>query len=436
MQRLLYKNLLEWKGSKPRKPLLLQGARQTGKTWLISEFGKREYMHFVYLNFEEMPDLVQLFKEGLSPDKIIENLGLYMGYKISHEHTLLFFDEIQSAPKALTSLKYFQEKAPEYHIIAAGSLLGISVGKTSTFPVGKVNFMNLFPMNFTEYLMAAGEEQICKKLFEMKTPNQLPDVIHDKLLGHLKIFMFLGGMPEVVAEYVQNKNVQHVRRIQKDILNAYERDFSKYTEKSQAIKTSEVWNSLPNQLSRENKKFKYSDVRKNSRASSYEQTMEWLSKAGLIYKVKNISVPKLPLSGFADAGKFKVYMHDTGLLGAMLNLSSAMILEPTALFSEYNGAFTENFVACELISHGHEELFYWTSGNAAEVDFIIANNGIIMPIEVKSGLNKNKKSLQSYAEKYKPEMVYRLSPRNLIQSENFTNLPLYAVNILAANENL
>ncbi|HQI70360.1 MAG TPA: AAA family ATPase, partial [Bacteroidales bacterium] len=286
MQRFLYKKLLEWKGSKHRKPVLLQGARQTGKTWLVTEFGKHEYLHFVYLNFEETPDLVQLFKEGLSPDKIIENIGLYMGYRISHEGTLLFFDEIQSAPKALTSLKYFQEKAPEYHIIAAGSLLGVSIGKTSPFPVGKVSFMNLFPMNFTEYLMAAGEEQICKKLLEMKTPKQFPEPIHDKLLGHLKIFMFLGGMPEAIAEYLQNKDVQRVREIQKDILRAYERDFSKYTEKLQAVKTSEVWNSLPNQLSRENKKFKYSDVRKNSRASSYELTMEWLSKAGLIYKVE------------------------------------------------------------------------------------------------------------------------------------------------------
>lgn len=434
MQRFLYKKLLEWKDSKHRKPLLLQGARQTGKTWLVTEFGKQEYLHFVYLNFEEIPDLAKLFNESLSPDKIMENIGLYMGHKISHESTLLFFDEIQSAPKALTSLKYFQEKAPEYHIIAAGSLLGVSIGKTSPFPVGKVSFMNLFPMNFTEYLMAAGEEQICKKLSEMKMPTQLPDPIHDKLLGHLKIFMFLGGMPEVVAAYLQNKDVKRVREIQKDILNAYERDFSKYTEKLQAIKTSEVWNSLPNQLSRENKKFKYSDVKKKSRASSYEQTMEWLSKAGLIYKVENISLPKLPLSGFADAGKFKVYMHDTGLLGAMLDLSSAVILEPTALFSEFNGAFTENFVACELISHGHEKLYYWTSGNAAEVDFIIAGDGKIMPIEVKSGLNKNKKSLQSYADKYKPDMVYRLSPRNFIQSGNFTNLPLYAANILAAHE--
>jgi len=434
MQRFLYKKLLEWKGSKHRKPVLLQGARQTGKTWLVTEFGKHEYLHFVYLNFEETPDLVQLFKEGLSPDKIIENIGLYMGYRISHEGTLLFFDEIQSAPKALTSLKYFQEKAPEYHIIAAGSLLGVSIGKTSPFPVGKVSFMNLFPMNFTEYLMAAGEEQICKKLLEMKAPKQFPEPIHDKLLGHLKIFMFLGGMPEAVADYLQNKDVQRVREIQKDILRAYERDFSKYTEKLQAVKTSEVWNSLPNQLSRENKKFKYSDVRKNSRASSYELTMEWLSKAGLIYKVENISVPKLPLSAYADAGKFKVYIHDTGLLGAMLNLSSTLILEPTTLFSEFNGAFTENLVACELISHGHEKLYYWTSGNAAEVDFIIAKNGKILPIEVKSGLNKNKKSLQSYADKYKPDMVYRLSPRNFIQSGNFTNLPLYASNLLAANE--
>ncbi|MBU0486817.1 MAG: ATP-binding protein [Bacteroidetes bacterium] len=430
MQRLLYNNLLTWKQSKHRKPLLIQGARQTGKTWLVSEFGKKEYRHFVYLNFEETPDLVQLFAASLTPASIIENLGLYLGHRISYQNTLLFFDEIQAAPKAITALKYFQEQAPEYHIIAAGSLLGVSVGKSSPFPVGKVNFMHLYPMNFMEYLMAAGEESLFKKLREMKKPVQLHEVIHEKLLGHLKIFLFTGGMPEAVGSYVQSKDIQLVRQIQQEILKAYERDFSKYTDRTQAIKTSEVWNSLPHQLSKENKKFKYSDVRKNSRASAYEQTIEWLSKAGLIYKAENISVPKLPLSGYADADKFKIFMHDTGLLGAMLNLPSAIILEPTALFSEYNGAFTENFVAAELISHGHEKLYYWTSGSAAEVDFVITRNGVITPVEVKSGLSRNKKSLQSYADKYKPGMVYRISPRNLEQTANFTNLPLYAVNLL------
>ncbi|MDF1547892.1 MAG: AAA family ATPase [Bacteroidales bacterium] len=430
MERFLYNNLLSWKHGNRRKPLLLQGARQVGKTFLVNQFGKNEYENFIYLNFEQSPDLALLFKKDLSPQKIIENISLYFGRKISSIDTLLFFDEIQTVPQVLTSLKYFCEQAPDYHIIAAGSLLGVSFGKEISFPVGKVNFMTLYPMTFSEYLLAVGEHIIVENLLNQKQKELIPEPIHNKLLRHLKMYMFLGGMPEVLQNYLEHKNIETVREIQNEILEAYKRDFSKYTDKNQAIKTSEVWGSIPYQLAKENKKFKFAEVRANSRASSYEQTIEWLSKAGLINIAFNISVPKLPLSGYTDYSKFKIYMLDTGLLGAMLNISSGIILEPTDLFTEYNGAFTENFVSTELVASGFDKLFYWRSKSEAEVDFIIQREESIYPIEVKSGLDRSIKSLRSYADKYKPKLMYRLSPRNFIQSDNFLNIPLYAVNSL------
>jgi len=317
MNRELYNSLLSWKKSKNRKPLLLQGARQVGKTYLINQFGKNEYQNFISLNFEENPGLTTLFEKELSPKVIIENIGLYLGHKISSDNTLLFFDEIQAAPKVLTSLKYFYEQAEEFHIIAAGSLLGVSVGKQTPFPVGKVNFLRLYPLTFLEYLNAFDEGLIADKLINITSIEQLPDAIHDKLLKHLKIYMFLGGMPEVLQDYYKNRDISASRQIQNDILEAYSKDFSKYSDKTQAIKTSEVWNSIPNQLAKENKKFKYSDVRKRTRASTYQQTIEWLKSAGLINIAYQISVPKLPLSGYMDITKFKVYLLDTGLLGAM-----------------------------------------------------------------------------------------------------------------------
>ncbi|MCD4793018.1 MAG: ATP-binding protein [Bacteroidales bacterium] len=432
MKRTLYHKLLKWKQSKNRKPLLLQGARQVGKTYLINQFGKSEYKNLVYLNFEQTPNLETLFHKELLPEKIIYNISLYLGKKISFEDTLLFFDEIQIAPKVLTSLKYFLEQAPQYHIIAAGSLLGVSVGKKNSFPVGKVNFMTLYPMTFSEYLIAIGEnlsDETLKNKIQAQA-EALPELIHEKLLSHLKTYLFLGGMPEVLQEYINNKDIVAVREIQNDILKAYKRDFSKYTEKSQAIKTSELWNSIPYQLAKENKKFKYSDVRKKSRASTFENTIEWLNNAGLINIAYNISVPKLPLSGYADYSKFKIYLLDTGLLGAMLNVPSKIIIEPNKLFSEYKGAFIENYVANELVSNSEKELFYWTSRSEAEVDFIIQKEDEIYPTEVKSGLNRNMKSLRSYADKYNPKLLYRISPRNFVQSDNFINLPLYACGYL------
>ncbi len=427
LKRILYKDLISWKNSKKRKPLLLQGARQVGKTYLIREFAKNEYADNIYLNFEQYPELKLIFAEGLDPNKIIENISLYIGRAISKEKTLIIFDEIQIIPEAITSLKYFYEQNPEYHIIAAGSLLGVSVGKHSSFPVGKVNFMTMYPMTFYEYLIAFGEELLAEKLENTKSINPIPEILHDKLLTHLKKYLYLGGMPEVLQDYLDNRNIVSVRNIQNDILEAYKRDFSKYTDKTQAIKTSELWRSIPYQLAKENKKFKFNEVRKNARASTFEQTIEWLNSAGLINVVYNLKTAKIPLSGYADYSKFKIYLLDTGLLGAMLNISSDIILQPTDLFKEYNGAFIENFVASELTVLNKNYRFYWTSNSDAEVDFVIQIENKIIPIEVKSGTSRNIKSLRSYANKFSPRLICRTSPRNFIQDKDFINIPLYSV---------
>lgn len=430
MKRIAYNDLISWKNNINRKPLVLQGARQVGKTYLVKEFGKREYKNLYYLNFEQDSNLASLFGSSLNPEDIINNISLYFGTKIIANDTLLFFDEIQIAPRVLTSLKYFKEQAPDFHIIAAGSLLGVSIGKEGSFPVGMVNFLTLYPMSFSEYLTEVGEDLFLDSLSSLEKPAPFPDGIHDKMLTHLKMYLFLGGMPEVIKEYGRNKDIQYARSIQTDILNAYERDFSKYTERNQAIKTSEFWNSIPGQLARENKKFKYQDIKKTARTNMYEQTIEWLRKAGLVHLTYNVETPKIPLSGYADFSKFKVYMHDVGLLAAKLNVSSDQIVKPDALFREFNGAFIENFIAQELASSGKNQLFYWTSRSDAEVDFLVESNQKIIPLEVKSGTSRNIKSLQSYASKYSPEKVFRTSPRNLIQSDNFINIPLYAINLL------
>jgi len=430
MKRLAYKELTDWKNSKQRKPLLVQGARQVGKTFLALEFGKNEYKKLYHFNFEQDKTLSTLFDSTLDPKKIISNLSLYIGEKIESKHSLLFFDEIQIAPSVLTSLKYFQENASEYHIIAAGSLLGVSFGNDISFPVGKVNFLTLYPMSFTEYLMAAGEALFIQKINSIKEIAPFPEAIHNKILDHLKLYLFLGGMPEVIKTYIEDRDIADARSIQNEILNAYDRDFSKYTEKNQAIKTSEFWNSIPGQLAKENKKFRYGDIKKNARSSMYEQTIEWLRKAGLILLAYNVESPKIPLSAYADFSKFKVFMHDVGLLAAKQKITSDQIVIPDAMFREFNGAFIENFIAQELVSEGNNQLFYWTSRSDAEVDFLVDNSNKIYPLEVKGGTSRYTKSLQSYSAKYHPEKIFRTSPRNLIESGEFINIPLYAIGLL------
>jgi len=430
MKRLLYKKLIKWKQSIQRKPLLLQGARQVGKTYLLKEFGKNEYASLAYFNFEQEPELESIFNRSLSTSYLIENLSAFSGKLIKPEKTLIFFDEIQSSPRAITSLKYFYESAPEYHIVSAGSLLGVSVGKETSFPVGKVNFYMLYPMNFYEYLESFGQENLISMLENKTDCEPLPDIIHNRLLEYYKFYLYIGGMPEIVQHYVNHRNIVVVRKIQKEILLAYERDFSKYTTKKEAIRISEIWKSIPSQLARENKKFKYSDVSKGGRASRFESSIEWLRKTGLIIPTYNLKIPKLPMMNYADQSKFKIYLLDTGLLGANLDIDSKLITSQSLLFDEFKGAFVENYVAAELTSLGCETLYYWTSKSSAEIDFLIKINNNIFPVEVKSGLSRKGKSLNVYKSKYKPLNVIRISPRNFTKDNNFVNIPLYAASTL------
>ncbi len=427
MNRSIYTRLLKWKSSVNRKPLLIQGARQVGKTFIVKEFGENEYQDFVHLNFERDPDLKLLFQGKINPLRIIEEIGFYANRKIQPKETLIFFDEIQECEEAITSLKYFHEEAAEYQIIAAGSLLGVAVGKSRSFPVGKVNFMTMYPMSFGEFLWAYNENLLFDRILKNTDFESFPKVIHEKLIDYLKIYLFVGGMPEVLDNYIRNKDINSARKIQNEIIKAFQNDFSKYSTSSEAVKIREVWQSIPFQLAKENKKFKYNDVRKKARASHFESSIEWLNQAGLIYITYNISAPKLPISGYADRSKFKIYLLDTGLLGALLDVSPQIIIQPNQLFKEFNGAFIENFVASELSDFLNRELYYWSSKGAAEVDFIISKNKNILPVEVKSGTSRNLKSLQVYAEKYAPDLLIRASPRNYHSKENFRNLPLYAI---------
>jgi uncharacterized protein len=425
MERLIYSELKEWKNDPKRKPLLLQGARQIGKTFIVNQFGKSEYKNYIRLNFEEDENLKDIFNSTLDPFQIINQLGLYLNKKIEAENTLIFFDEIQVLPKAITSLKYFYENAPQFHIIAAGSLLGVSMGKSTGFPVGKVNFLTMYPMSFLEYLMALKENLLIDELLNIKDFIPFSEVLHEKMLSLMKMYLFLGGMPEVVQEYIENKDIVAVRKIQNEILQSYQKDFSKYAEPKEAIKIAEIWRSIPYQLAKENSKFLYSEVKKNARSSHFEQSIDWLKNAGLIHIVNELRAAKLPLGGYADLGKFKLYLLDTGLLGAMLGLTPEIILRPDDLFKEYNGAFIENYACLELVKLLQKEVFYWTSGNEAEVDFILQYNNDIVPIEVKSGSNKNTHSLKVFESKNTTKYLFRTSPRNFVRSEKFINLPLY-----------
>jgi len=427
LKRFAYGDLLNWKKKKNRKPLLVQGARQVGKTYLIKEFGTHEYDEIVYFNFEETPDLISLFQSTLSPQKLIEDLSAFNGKRIIPETMLIFFDEIQLCQRALSSLKYFCEEASEYHIIGAGSLLGVSVGKSSSFPVGKVEFLSLYPMNFFEYLSAMNNDILVEQLHSKRNFDSLPEAIHNKLIDSLRYYLYIGGMPEVVECYRLNQDIEEVRTLQNNILRAYENDFSKYTSTYEAIRVSEVWQAIPSQLVLENKKFRFSQIRKGARSSTFESAIEWLRKAGLIQVVTNLTRAKLPLRAYTDNSKFKAYLLDNGLLGALVDISSKTIVTGDAILSEYNGAFIENFVATELISSGIEHLYYWRSENIAEVDFVLQDSETIIPLEVKSGLSRRMKGLRIFAEKFKAAKIYRSSPRNFTFDNDFGNIPLYGV---------
>lgn len=429
VKRKISANLLSWKNQSKRKPLILMGARQVGKTFSLKKFGSQEYQNTLYLNFENNSRLCSLFEASLDPKVILKALSIEMNEEIVEGKTLLIFDEIQECPKALNSLKYFCENAPEQHLVAAGSLLGVKLAHVKGFPVGKVQFNTLYPLSFLEFLEAIQETRLKNFLEELQKPEPLPPNLHEKLVLHFKEYLFTGGMPEAVAEYAVSQNVVKVREIQTAILQAYSLDFAKHAPKEQIMRINQIWDSIPSQLAKENKKFIYSVIREGGRAKEFEIALQWLVEAGLIHKIPLVTIPKIPLSAYANPTIFKIYSVDVGLLGAMSNLSAKTLLQGNDLFEEFRGAIAENYIAQELI-HSQYSPFYWTSEGKAEIDFLIEQEGRIYPLEVKSGNSSKKKSLRVYEESYQPHMLIRTSPMNLRKDGAILNCPLYLIELL------
>ena len=427
MKRNIYKELIKWKNDIDRKPLIMQGARQVGKTYIIKEFAKNEYQNFVYFNFEEDKNLSEFFKTNLNYKKILDNLAIYSDIKIYEQKTLIIFDEIQECPNALTSLKYFNEAEEDFHIIAAGSLLGIQLNTINSFPVGQVEFIDLYPLSFNEFLNGISKEKFAELIQSVIKLDPINEVLHNELIELLKLYFFIGGMPNVINKYKSTNDFKKVRKIQQDLLIGYKKDFSKHTSKTESMKIMDIWHSIPNQLAKENKKFQYSDMKKNAKAREYSEYINWLSNAGIIYKSYNIKTPNLPLSGYIRDNIFKLFLMDIGLLGAMIDIPPRIMISGNKLFSEYNGAFTENYVAQELMASGYKKLYYWTSNVKAEVDFIIPFNNNIYPLEVKSGICSKKKSLKIFGEKYKKSILSRATLMNFKHDGKINNYPLYAV---------
>lgn len=427
MKRDIYQLLEKWKRSTRRKPLVLNGARQVGKTYSLKHFGKTSYEKMAYLNFEKDEKLAQYFEGTLDPKQLIKIISIHTEIEIEPHNTLLIFDEIQNCPKALNSLKYFCEEANEYHVVAAGSLLGVKTAGEKGFPVGKVNFLHLYPLTFFEFLSALGQEKTRQFLDEYSTYDPIPNPIHEKLIHLLKLYFFVGGMPEAVAEYAKTEKLNVVREIQLEILSAYERDFAKHAPPHEIMKITTVWKQVHRQLAKENKKFIFAAIRKSARGRDYEEAIQWLSDAGLIHKSYLVESPKFPLSAYADNNIFKIFLADVGLLGAQSNLSPQTIIDGDLLFTEFKGALTENYVAQELIATKHKETYYWTSEGIAEVDFLIEEEHEIYPLEVKAGTSQKKKSLLVYNQKYAPSKLIRATTMNLKHDGDIYNYPLYLI---------
>lgn len=425
MKRTILEDLIDWKIAGNRKPLLLRGARQVGKTWIMKEFGRENYEQVLYINFERDKLLQNLFKTDFNIHRILSALQVQSGIVPQPENTLIIFDEIQEAQGALTSLKYFQEEAPEYHIIGAGSLLGIALNNTS-FPVGKIQFLEMYPMSFFEFLEAMEESELLKLL--EKKDWELIETFHERIVGLLRHYYYVGGMPEVVKNYVNNLNYESVRGLQKDILDAYELDFSKHAPQQIIPKIRMVWKSLPSQLSRENKKFVYGLVKSGARAREYEHALNWLVDYGLIHRIYRISKPGFPLRSYEDLKAFKLYALDIGLLGALSGLDVQILLQKNALFTEFKGALTEQFVLQQLISEVHTLPNYWSNeASTNEVDFIMEYQQNLFPIEVKAEENLQSKSLKSYHQQFNPKMSIRTSLAHFRKEAWLINVPLYAI---------
>jgi len=426
MERKIYGELLEWKNSKNRKPLILQGARQVGKTYIVNYFAGKEYNNSIYCNFEKDSGLSDFFKD-LTPSTIIYKLALYKRKEIFPENTLIIFDEIQACPAAVTSLKYFQEEANNYHIIALGSLLGVSVNRENySFPVGKVQFMTLYPLDFEEYLLARDEQELIRMIrdcFEHDTP--LDSAFHERAIDYYKEYLFVGGMPEAVEEYGKNRNPELVRIIQKNILESYQNDMGKYNKQSEIPKTRIVYKNISTQLAKENRKFQYKDLKHGGRASEFEGAIEWLGLAGVASQNFRIEQIMLPLTAYRSLSDFKFYMNDVGLCGASQDIYYEDILGENNLFDNFKGGLTENYVFNQLTCN-RLPLYYWTSGSQAEVDFITRIGDDIIPIEVKSKINNRSRSLGVYVDRYRPVYSIRISQKNFGFENNIKSVPLYA----------
>lgn len=426
MHRDAIEKLYRWKESKHRKPLIIEGARQVGKTWLMKEFGRQAYADTVYINFDSNSAMAQLFAADLNTDRLIEGFELYVGKKINADSTLLLFDEVQEVPRALSSLKYFYENAPQYHIICAGSLLGIALHEGTSYPVGKVDFLSLYPLSFREFLMAVAGERFAVLLERQEW--QMVTAFKQTYMDALKQYYFIGGMPEAVQSFAEEKDFNAVREIQKRILAAYEQDFSKHAPIEIVPKIRMVWNSIPSQLAKENKKFVYGLVREGGRAKEYETAIMWLCDCGLVHRVGRVNAPGIPLKAYEDLKAFKLFLVDVGLLGCMTGLHQRIILEGSGLFTEFKGALTEQYVCQQMKTIDDLGIYYYTNDRGScEIDFIVDTGEQIIPVEVKAEENLKAKSLKTYREKFGPELSIRTSMADYREQEGFVNLPLYAV---------
>ncbi len=424
MYRYAINDLIAWKNSPNHMPLIIKGARQVGKTWLMQEFGNTQYEKVAYISFDSNPRLDTLFKKDFNIKRLIDGLNIEVGFNITPKDTLIIFDEIQENPLALTSLKYFCENAPEYDIVAAGSLLGVAHHKGTGFPVGKVEYLNLYPLSFKEFLLAMNENQILgiidKNGFEMQK------VFKERIIDLLRRYCYVGGMPKVVLSFSQEQDYNLVRKIQRNILSDYESDFSKHIPPEQVERTRLLWNAIPSQLIKENKKCVYGKIKQGARAKDFEIALNWLIDSGLVHKVSRVTEPNMPLKAYEDVSAYKLFLLDVGLLGAMTDLDSRSLLENDKLFNDYNGAVTEQYVLQEFKTIGELPVFYWAS-NRAELDFLIQYQNNIIPVEAKATINLQAKSLKSFRQKYEPKISIRTSLADYEENTGLFNIPLYDI---------
>ena len=426
MYRKAIEELKKWKYSPHRKPLIIQGARQVGKTWLMKEFGRQEYKDTAYVNFDENSMMQNLFSSDINVTRIISGIEIYIGKKIDPVNTLIIFDEVQEVPRALSSLKYFYEEAPQYQIVCAGSLLGIALHKGTSFPVGKVEFLRIYPMSFSEFLIAEGYKTYADLISDQNF--EMMDVFSAEFTDLLKRYYFVGGMPESVQRYVEEHDLISVRKIQEQILKDYEQDFSKHVPYNVVPRIRAVWNSLPSQLAKENRKFVYGLVREGARAKDYETAIMWLSDCGLVHKVSRVGTPRLPLDAYEDLKAFKLYSVDVGLMSCMSGLRQKTILDGNSLFTEFKGSLTEQYVLQQLKCISDLNIYYYTNDRGScEIDFVVDNGELVIPVEVKAEENLKAKSLRTYREKYNPSLSVRISMSGYRRQDSFVNLPLYAV---------